>query len=335
MPGSTTTHCSPAAGATTQQLVSVTADRKPVISTADELQGRRVDGRPSLPRTGRRPGPGAGRRCSTDRAQLVSVDCRRFARTPADLRRTALVSTNQQRRDAERRRLQKQLEERRAREAARKRFTLIASIVGTLVVIAAVIIVVIATTGGADKPTNSGGGNPSPPSTSPAASSSSASQQPLPPAPTAPCAGVPKSASASFQGVTVTQATNIKHEPKVTSKSTAAPANLICQDLIVGKGKAATTASTVTVQYTGVLYKDGKQFDSSWTRGQPAQFPLNQVVPGFTEGIGGAGKVAPMKVGGRRIMILPASLAYGSAAQNGIPAHSTLVFVVDLKSIDS
>ncbi len=145
---------------------------------------------------------------------------------------------------------------------------------------------------------------------------------------------MPKGTTATFKGVTVTQATNIKHEPKVTSKGTAAPANLVCQDLIVGSGKAATTSSTVTVQYTGVLYKDGKQFDSSWTRGQPAQFPLNQVVPGFTEGIGGAGKVAPMKVGGRRIMILPASLAYGSAAQNGIPANSTLVFVVDLKSID-
>jgi FKBP-type peptidyl-prolyl cis-trans isomerase len=246
------------------------------------------------------------------------------------------VTTNQQRREAERRRLQKQLEERRAREAARKRFTLVASIVGTLVVIAVVITVIALTAGGSDNKNNAAGDKSSPTvaSSSPAPSSSTASQQPLPPAPTAPCAGVPKGATATFQGVTVTKATDIKHEPKVTSKSTAAPANLVCQDLIVGKGKAATTASTVTVQYIGVLYKDGKQFDSSWTRGQPAQFPLNQVVPGFTEGIGGAGKVAPMKVGGRRIMILPSSLAYGSTAQNGIPANSTLVFVVDLKSID-
>ena len=248
------------------------------------------------------------------------------------------MPTNQQRREAERRRLQHQLEERRAREAARKRFTLIASIVGTVVVIAAVIITIVATTGGSDnKNNNAAGSKPSAAATtSPAAASSSpASQAPRPPAPTTPCAAVPKGPTASFKGVTVKQATNIKHEPKVSAKSSTDPANLICQDLIVGKGKAATTASTVTVQYTGVLYKDGKQFDSSWTRGQPAQFPLNQVVPGFTEGIGGAGKVAPMKVGGRRIMILPASLAYGSAAQSGIPANSTLVFVVDLKSIDS
>ena len=88
------------------------------------------------------------------------------------------------------------------------------------------------------------------------------------------------------------------------------------------------------MQYTGVLYKDGKEFDSSWSRGQAAQFPLTGVVPGFTEGIGGAGAVAPMKVGGRRIMILPSSLGYGAQAAGSIPANSTLVFVVDLKSID-
>ena len=246
------------------------------------------------------------------------------------------MSTNQQRREAERRRLQHQLEERRAREAARKRFTLIASIVGTVVVIAAVIITIVTTTGGSDdKKTNTAAGSqPTAATSSPAASQAAPSQAPLPLAPTTPCAGVPKGATASFKGVTVKDATNLKQAPKVTAKSSSAVANLECQDLVVGKGKAATTGSTVTVQYTGVLYKDGTQFDSSWSRGQAAQFSLAQVVPGFKEGIGGAGKVAPMKVGGRRILILPSSLAYGSAAQQGIPANSTLVFIVDLKSID-
>jgi FKBP-type peptidyl-prolyl cis-trans isomerase len=57
------------------------------------------------------------------------------------------------------------------------------------------------------------------------------------------------------------------------------------------------------------------------------------VVPGFTQGIGGTGKVAPMRVGGRRIMILPAALGYGAQGSGPIPANAALVFVVDLKSV--
>ena len=87
------------------------------------------------------------------------------------------------------------------------------------------------------------------------------------------------------------------------------------------------------MQYVGVLYKNGTVFDSSWARGSPAQFSLTGVVKGFTQGIGGTTGVAPMKVGGRRIMILPASLGYGSTASGPIPANSPLVFVVDLKKV--
>jgi FKBP-type peptidyl-prolyl cis-trans isomerase len=102
----------------------------------------------------------------------------------------------------------------------------------------------------------------------------------------------------------------------------------------VGKGKAATPKSTVSVQYTGVLYKSGTMFDSSWTKGgQPVSFPLTGVVKGFTQGIGGTTGVPPMKVGGRRLMILPASLGYGAQANGAIPANSSLVFVVDLKAL--
>jgi peptidylprolyl isomerase len=213
------------------------------------------------------------------------------------------LSTNQQHREAERRRLQRQLEERRAREAARKRFTLIASIVTTLVVIAAVVVVVIvATSGGSDS--GSGGTK----------------------------AG--GAATVSFQGVTVQHANDVKTEPKVSSKATTDPTSLQYKDLVVGSGKAAAPSDTVTVQYTGVLYKNGTQFDSSWSRGQPAQFSLSGVVAGFKDGIGGDGSIPPMKVGGRRLLILPASMGYGAQAQGSIPANSSLVFVVDLKSID-
>jgi FKBP-type peptidyl-prolyl cis-trans isomerase len=252
------------------------------------------------------------------------------------IRRIALVPTNQQRREAERRRLQRQLEERRSREIARRRMTLIGSIVATLVVIAAVVIVVVATTG-SDKKTPAAGSTAghdtitSPPSTSAPATTPAAA-----PAPTAPCAAAPKGATASFKGLTVTGAKDLKHEPKVSGKSSTVPSGLLCQDLVVGTGAVAKTTAQATVEYVGVLYKTGAVFQSSWTS-QPATFSLatgpQGVITGFSQGIAGAGKVAPMRVGGRRILILPSALAYGPQAQQGIPANSVLVFVVDLQKI--
>jgi peptidylprolyl isomerase len=255
------------------------------------------------------------------------------------IRRIALVPTNQQRRETERRRLQRQLEERRAREIARRRFTLIGSIVGTLVVIAAVVIAVVASTGSDKKTPAAGSGGEkdtitSPPSTSAPASTPAA--PPAAPAPTAPCAAAPKGATASFKGLTVTGAKDLKHEPKVSGKSAAVPSALLCQDLVVGTGAVAKTTAQATVEYVGVLYKTGKVFQSSWTS-QPATFSLaagpQGVITGFSQGIAGAGKVTPMRQGGRRIMILPSALAYGPQAQQGIPANSVLVFVVDLQKI--
>ena len=237
------------------------------------------------------------------------------------------MPTNQQRRDAAQRRLQKQLEERRAREAARKRATLIASIVGTVVLIAAVVIVIVVTTGSDNKsPGGIGAGARHTPSTQPTSSDT------VVPPPDA-CKSAPKGKTVSFDGVTVGNATDLTKAPTVTSLAEQAPTTLECMDLVVGKGKPATPTSTVSVQYTGVLYKNGTKFDSSWDSGQPASFSLAQVVKGFTQGIGGVGKVAPMREGGRRIMILPAALGYGGQANGSIPANSPLVFVVDLKSV--
>ncbi len=229
--------------------------------------------------------------------------------------------TNQQRRAAERRLLQKQLEQRRTREARRKRMVLIASVVATLAIVAVVVVAIVAgTSGGSGKKKPAAGGG------SPAASSSTAGQSEQPGAGSG---GIP----ASFMGVTVKNSINLTKEPGVTSKATAAPTKLEYKDLVVGKGAAASPTATVTVQYAGALYKTGTQFDSSWSRGQPATFSLAQVVPGFTQGIGGTSGVPPMKVGGRRIMILPAKLGYGAQAQQSIPANSPLVFVVDLTKI--
>ncbi|HEU5265302.1 MAG TPA: FKBP-type peptidyl-prolyl cis-trans isomerase [Jatrophihabitans sp.] len=246
------------------------------------------------------------------------------------------MPTNKQRREAERRRLQRQLEERRRRQAARKQFTLIASIVGTLVVIAAVVIVLIVVIGGNDNNKKQAQTSPSPtPSTTAASPSPTTTPSSSPvPVPTQPCRAPDNKATTTFKGVTVGHATNLKQAPKVTSKSSSPAPALECADLVIGKGAKARPTSTVSVQYTGVLYSNGKQFDSSWARGgTPVQFPLAQVVPGFKQAIGGAGKVTPMRVGSRRLIIMPASLAYGASAQNGIPANSSLAFVVDLTKI--
>jgi peptidylprolyl isomerase len=116
-------------------------------------------------------------------------------------------------------------------------------------------------------------------------------------------------------------------EPKVTPPSGPAPTKLEKKDLIVGTGKEAKAGDTVTVNYVGVLYKGGKEFDASWKRKEPFQFKLGQgqVIRGWDEGVPG------MKVGGRRELVIPSELAYGkNGSPPTIPANAPLVFVVDL-----
>ena len=142
-------------------------------------------------------------------------------------------------------------------------------------------------------------------------------------------------ASLDFENVSVTGATNMSAKPKVSAESKLPAAKLKWKDLVVGKGQAATPSSTVSVQYVGVRYADGKQFDSSWEKHGPINFRLNKVVKGFTQGIGGTDEIPPMKIGGRRLMIVPSELGYGEngTADGAIPPNATLVFVVDLISV--
>jgi peptidylprolyl isomerase len=116
-------------------------------------------------------------------------------------------------------------------------------------------------------------------------------------------------------------------KPKVVPPSGPAPKKLVVKDLIKGTGPVAKPGSTVTVQYVGVLYKNGKQFDASWDdgAGKPVSLPLSGVIKGWQQGIPG------MHVGGRRELIIPASLGYGAAGSPPkIPPNSPLVFVIDL-----
>jgi peptidylprolyl isomerase len=238
------------------------------------------------------------------------------------------VPTNKQRRDTARRHLERQLQRRAEREARRRRVTLISSIVGTLVLIAVIVVALFAFTGSDNKPKKiaSGGGGTASTSPSPTVSAS--------PTPTPTRYPPAKGKAVSYQGVTVKGAADLKGYPVVTSKGSGDPSKLAVKDLVVGKGKAASPTSTVNVQYYGVLYKDGKYFDSSWKRGLPTSFPLTGVVPGFTQGIGGGNGVPPMKVGGRRIIIVPSAMGYGkNGSPPTIPPNSPLVFIVDLKSV--
>lgn len=91
-----------------------------------------------------------------------------------------------------------------------------------------------------------------------------------------------------------------------------------------GTGAQPTATDEVTVHYTGKLL-DGTVFDSSVSRGEPATFPLNRVIPGWTEG------VQLMKEGGKYMFFIPSELAYGpQGVPNAIPPHSTLIFEVEL-----
>jgi peptidylprolyl isomerase len=122
----------------------------------------------------------------------------------------------------------------------------------------------------------------------------------------------------------------LSKEPTVTPPSGPPPAKLETKELVVGTGPEAKAGDSVTVNYVGVLYKDGKKFNASWETGKPFTFTLGkgEVIKGWDQGIVG------MKVGGRRELIIPAPLAYGAAGRPpAIPKNEALVFVVDLLGV--
>lgn len=103
---------------------------------------------------------------------------------------------------------------------------------------------------------------------------------------------------------------------------------LTIETLVEGTGPSPAVSDVVTVHYRGTLADTGAEFDSSHKRGQPAEFPLRQVIPCWTQG------VQQMKVGGKARLTCPPELAYGSRGAGGVvPPNATLIFEVELLGI--
>jgi FKBP-type peptidyl-prolyl cis-trans isomerase FkpA len=101
---------------------------------------------------------------------------------------------------------------------------------------------------------------------------------------------------------------------------------LIYKELKAGSGANPKSTDVVKVHYRGTLI-DGKEFDSSYKNNEPAEFPLNRVIPCWTEG------VQKMKIGGKAQLVCPSDIAYGDNGPPGIPGGATLVFEVELLGI--
>jgi peptidylprolyl isomerase len=112
-------------------------------------------------------------------------------------------------------------------------------------------------------------------------------------------------------------------KPEIEFQDGPPPTELVITDLIEGDGAQAEPGGNVTVHYVGVDYETGEQFDASWDRGEPIAFPLRGLIQGWQDGIPG------MRVGGRRQLVIPPELAYGTSGGHRLSGR-TLVFVIDL-----
>ncbi|PWH05678.1 peptidylprolyl isomerase [Brachybacterium endophyticum] len=123
-----------------------------------------------------------------------------------------------------------------------------------------------------------------------------------------------------------------RSKPEIEFPGTETPTELTSHDEIVGDGAEAKAGDVVDVHYVGVAHSSGEEFDASWNRGEPLRFQLGvgQVISGWDQGVQG------MRVGGRRRLEIPASLAYGDrGAPPVIAPGEALIFVCDLVAVHS
>jgi peptidylprolyl isomerase len=125
--------------------------------------------------------------------------------------------------------------------------------------------------------------------------------------------------------------TDTSKKPEVTVPKGVSPDKFAYKDIVEGSGPVAKSGDKVSVQYVGVGFDSEEEFDSSWSRNEPFPFTLGEggVIKGWDQGVVG------MKVGGRRELVIPASLAYGAAGSPpSIGPNETLIFVIDLLKIE-
>ncbi|MCC3291186.1 MULTISPECIES: FKBP-type peptidyl-prolyl cis-trans isomerase [unclassified Arthrobacter] len=121
-----------------------------------------------------------------------------------------------------------------------------------------------------------------------------------------------------------------RQKPEIDFPAHDAPTDLIIEDLVVGDGREVKAGDTVSTHYVGVAFSTGEEFDASWNRGTPLDFRVGvgQVIQGWDQGLLG------MKVGGRRRLEIPSSMAYGDrGAGSAVAPGESLIFVVDLLGV--
>jgi peptidylprolyl isomerase len=129
---------------------------------------------------------------------------------------------------------------------------------------------------------------------------------------------------------TESNSTSASAKPKLTVPKGVPESEFAFRDVKEGKGAGAKAGDQLGVQYVGIGYKTGEEFDSSWGESEPFTFTLGrgEVIDGWERGLVG------MKVGGRREMVIPAKLAYGSQGTSSVAPGETLVFAVELLAIE-
>lgn len=135
-------------------------------------------------------------------------------------------------------------------------------------------------------------------------------------------------AMAALTALPIAAQTDVAAKAAQEPGAVVTPSGLVFKSLKDGSGASPKATDTVKVHYRGT-FPDGKEFDSSYKTGQPAEFPLNGVIKCWTEG------VQMMKVGGKARLVCPPAIAYGARGAGGvIPPNATLVFEVELLGVN-
>ena len=124
-----------------------------------------------------------------------------------------------------------------------------------------------------------------------------------------------------------TVTTNMGEAPTIGAPSGTPRTTLESKDIVVGTGAEVAATSTITFHYTLMTWSNGALIESSWNSGSPATYPLVELIVGWQQGIPG------MKVGGRRLLIVPPDLGYGAQGSGPVGPNETLIFVMDIVSV--